>query len=300
MAAAVTEVVPATTAPASVQPQSDDDHKAPTLLTLPAEIRLLVYEYVELLGHNGQKSHGWDAWCIDDRTRVTRANHGRVGLADLRRTCRQPIGEEVHALLYDNHDAFFVEISSTLRPGTEKENGRGDQIQGHPEKLRGLPTFPALDFLRHVQRVRIDLHLSDIQPSSVATELRTLERIIHALRKTPELRAFSFDPHPRYTDHESEVGLLEIMYALRRKSVREGVKAGKDMAQRELDFAQMVLEMLGNILEQHCGGDDHKFYRLFVNGPRMSPAFAPELPPDYVDFSFMDVDEDVFGFDQFA
>ncbi|KAK3056572.1 hypothetical protein LTR09_002365 [Extremus antarcticus] len=233
-------------------------------LRLPAELRFIICEQAELLQSQGKMWCDWGAWSVNECTEVTRAQHHGIGVGALSQSCGL-VYKETFDVLYDNSTMFIITISTSLR--------RLDKLKG------GMPTYANIDFLRHVKHARVDfrlyyhdLHYHDLcdvesaAPPSAAAELRTLESIISTLRENASLHTFSFDPNAGSLDAPSS-RFKRVVCELRRQHTRDGVKAGKGMKDRELDFAKAYVDMLKDLLYNHHGGDELKFYRSFGPSP---------------------------------
>ena len=71
-----------------------------------------------------------------------------------------------------------------------------------------------------------------------------IEKILENWLESGNLRAFTFMVHlPPYLD-ENIINAKKRINQLRRSSTRERAKAGKDAKERDLDYAQRVIEFL--------------------------------------------------------
>ena len=85
--------------------------------------------------------------------------------------------------------------------------------------------------------------ISDKDSSNIARLVATAWELVLCLRASSQLRSFSF--MLSFMDCDGEwAELCEKNSTLRRKATREGVKAGRNAAQREMDYALMAIEMI--------------------------------------------------------
>ncbi|KAK5175688.1 uncharacterized protein LTR77_000827 [Saxophila tyrrhenica] len=195
---------------------TDQPAQSPTFLSLPAEIRLLIYEYVDATQRTYQRAKHWQ---IDKRASVSCSS---TGLAAVHQLCRLAHAEAL-PLIYHNDNTFKVRVAPVDENNTL------------------LPVYSSLTFLRHVRRLQVELHLSMTgRRTSAALEIRRPGEVLSLLRENRVLRTFFFHPVRKNVDGDGFTKFRDTLYELRRRSVREGTEAGKNLRQRELDSLSML------------------------------------------------------------
>ena len=194
--------------------------KAASLLGLPTELRIMICKAV-------QGERNWKA-------EAERPGE-KFGMGDsfshrgLSQTCIQ-IHEEIADVFY-NKDQFTLDIS----------NGSGPRHPFAPRQFH---------YLLGMREVHIDFGLRSTD--TFDREIQMLKTAIELLRQSTELKTVTFhiaySRFGSYGEHDYGKEMRPIIgdkaNHLRRKATREGVRAGRNAKERELDYAASVADML--------------------------------------------------------
>jgi hypothetical protein len=240
-------------------PLISDELPPSPLLDLPPELRLMVYEWVQAMnearrrksfkeawGHIGTGFDYCDLtkWSVDGRSVIERRgswvseSRSLTGRGELSQTCRL-INNEVHPLLYK--PAFAIKL-------VERTRGA----------YHGVVTHTGLDFLRHVTRLHLHIEVApnDLErlernesAPGVATDVYLLQDMLDILKESTALETVSFEVAGFAGMYSKYRALATTFKEARRKSTREGVQAGKDWKERELDCAQVVVDALKELVQ---------------------------------------------------
>ena len=203
----------------SAQKMEEDANSSakPTLLSLPVELRLKIYNFAKSPRTPLEIQIGY-------RTYLIPCSVCDIGLS-LIQTCRK-VKDEVIDVLYKNRRFEIVS-------GCRRRLGPG---------RRSLTDSSLLSKIQVVHMIFNILHTVErVHNQSVA-----LQGFLQSLMESKELKVFTFSAHCILMGIGSIGGKIiqKKFYELRRASTEEGVKDGKDAKERELDYAMRVMSFL--------------------------------------------------------